>query len=77
MSVAMVYPEHFWFLNTLVSVRIAQADGSDGISVLEHRAPYGDSPPLHVHHTEDEIFQIVEGTFRFQTWRWGAAPGAR
>ena len=55
-----------WFLNTLVYVRVSAADGADGLSVIEHRAPYGDSPPLHVHHTEDEVFHILEGEFRFQ-----------
>lgn len=55
-----------WFLNTLVHVRVAAADGNDGLSVLERRAPFGDSPPLHVHGTEDEIFHILEGEFRVQ-----------
>ena len=36
-----------WFLNTLVKIRVAGDDGTDGLSVLEHRAPAGDSPPLH------------------------------
>ncbi|HZT69063.1 MAG TPA: cupin domain-containing protein [Terriglobia bacterium] len=53
-----------WFLNTLVDIHVSEADGKDGISVLEHRAPFGDSPPLHVHHTEDEIFHIIDGEFR-------------
>jgi quercetin dioxygenase-like cupin family protein len=55
-----------WFLNTLVQVHVAASDGSDGLSVLEHRAPFADSPPLHVHDTEDEIFHILEGDFRVQ-----------
>ncbi len=67
-----------WFLNNLVHVRIAASEGIDGLTVLEHSAPFGDSPPLHVHHTEDEIFHILEGEFRVQvandTRRCG--PGA-
>lgn len=55
-----------WFLNTLVRVRVAEAEGKDGLSVLEHQAPPGDSPPLHVHTTEDEVFHILEGKFRVQ-----------
>src|ERR687891_2223724 len=55
-----------WFLNTLVHVRVGEADGTDGLSVLEHRTPFGDSPPLHVHTTEDEIFHVLEGEFRVQ-----------
>ncbi|MCB0396262.1 MAG: cupin domain-containing protein [Flavobacteriales bacterium] len=55
----------FWFLNTLVKIRISGDDNADHISVLEHHAPHGDSPPLHIHHTEDEIFVVLEGVFRF------------
>ena len=53
-----------WFFNTLVDVHVGTEDGEDGISVLESRAPYGDSPPLHVHDTEDEIFHVRSGELR-------------
>jgi mannose-6-phosphate isomerase-like protein (cupin superfamily) len=33
---------------------------------METLAPHGDSPPLHVHRTEDEIFHILEGEVRFR-----------
>ena len=55
-----------WFLNTFITVRVSESDGQDGISVLEFRAPYGDSPPLHLHRTEDEVFHILEGEFRLK-----------
>jgi quercetin dioxygenase-like cupin family protein len=55
-----------WFLNTHVTIRISSQDGSDGISVLEHRASQGDSPPLHIHHDEDEIFHVLEGEVRYR-----------
>ena len=55
-----------WFLNSWVTVRVSHTAGADGLSVLEHRAPFGDSPPLHVHQTKDEIFHILDGEFRFQ-----------
>lgn len=57
--------ESFWFLNSLVLVRVAGAQGRDNISILDHRVPFDDSPPLHIHRTEDEIFHILEGEFRF------------
>jgi Cupin domain len=41
-------------------------EGSDGISVMETLAPQGDSPPLHVHLAEDEIFHILEGEVRLR-----------
>ena len=53
-----------WFLNSLVTIRLSGSDGQDGVSVIEHRVPPGDSPPLHIHHTEDEIFHILDGEFR-------------
>ena len=58
--------KEIWFLNSWVTVRVSHTTGVDGVSVLEHRAPFGDSPPLHVHQSEDEIFHILEGDFRFQ-----------
>lgn len=58
--------KQFWFLDTLVLIRVSEYESSDGISVLEHKAPFGDSPPLHQHRTEDEIFHILEGQFRFK-----------
>src|SRR3954447_20398278 len=57
---------HLWFLNTEVTIKVSHLNGSDGVSVLEHRAPHGNSPPLHIHRTEDEIFHILEGEMLFR-----------
>jgi quercetin dioxygenase-like cupin family protein len=58
--------EQLWFLNTLHTIRVRHDEGEDGISVMETLAPHGDSPPLHVHHTEDELFHLLEGELRFR-----------
>jgi len=58
--------ETLWLLNSLVRIGVASADGSDGLCAMEHRVPQGDSPPLHSHATEDELFHILDGEFRFQ-----------
>ena len=50
-----------WFLDTLVTFPVSHADGVDGLSVMESLARRGDSPPHHVHHTEDEAFHLLEG----------------
>jgi len=57
--------EMFWFLDGLMRVRVASATTASGISVLEHTAPYGSAPPLHIHRNEDEIFHVLEGDMRF------------
>jgi mannose-6-phosphate isomerase-like protein (cupin superfamily) len=56
--------ERLWFLNTLAIVRVRHDEGEDGTSVLERLAPHGESPPLHVHQNEDEIFHVLEGELR-------------
>lgn len=58
--------ELFWFNNTLVAIQISSHAGADGICVVEHRMPHGDSAPLHVHRNEDEVFHVLEGRLRFQ-----------
>ena len=55
-----------WFLDSLVTVRVSTSEGPDGLSVLEHRMPYGSSPPYHLHRTEDELFHILEGEYRLK-----------
>lgn len=56
--------ELFWFLNTLGSFPVSAGASADKLSVLETWAPYGDSPPLHVHRTEDEVFVCLSGRLR-------------
>jgi quercetin dioxygenase-like cupin family protein len=58
--------QSLWFLNTQVTIHLSAQGGSDGISVLEHRASQGDSPPLHIHHDEDEVFHVLEGEVRYR-----------
>ena len=53
-----------WFQDTLVTIRVSASEGQDALSVLEHLAPYGFSPPLHLHRTEDEVLHVLEGALR-------------
>lgn len=61
----MPIQETFWFLDGLMRVHVASSATANGMSVLEHTVPYGSSPPLHVHHNEDEIFHLLAGDMRF------------
>ncbi|WP_369060931.1 cupin domain-containing protein [Caulobacter sp. 73W] len=55
-----------WFLNTRVAIHRASSDSADGLSVMEHWMPHGEAPPLHMHHSEDEVFHVLEGMVRFR-----------
>ena len=46
--------ERVWFLNTLVVIRVPPEQGTDDLCVMEHLAPKDNSPPLHVHHDQDD-----------------------
>lgn len=59
-----VMTERRWFLDTLVVIHVSHSSGDDGMSLIESAGPYGDSPPLHVHRTEDELFHVLDGTMR-------------
>lgn len=55
-----------WFLGTTVRFLASCEDGTDGLSLIESLAARGDSPPLHVHRTEDELFHVLEGELRLR-----------
>ena len=50
-----------WFLNTLVKIRVPHLTGPDQITIMEHVAPFGDTPPLHIHRNQDEGFIVLDG----------------
>src|SRR2546422_8166937 len=57
--------EALWFLGVLTTIK-ASSEATDGrVAVIEHRAPQGAGSPLHVHHNEDEWFDINEGELSF------------
>ena len=62
----MTDDQALWFLNTRIAIRRASSEAADGLCIQEHWMPYGDSPPMHVHEREDEIFHLLEGVVRFR-----------
>lgn len=57
--------EALYFGNTRVTF-LASAFSGEELSVIEHRMPYGESPPLHIHRDEDELFVLLDGRMRFR-----------
>jgi quercetin dioxygenase-like cupin family protein len=50
-----------WFVDTRGDVLVSAAESGDRLSVVEVSGAHGQMPPLHVHHTDDELFHVIEG----------------
>jgi len=76
MTIAKSVGEALWFGNSFIVIKLASAQGADALCVIEHWLPYGDSPPLHVHRNEDEVFHVLEGRMRFRLGDQEVVAGA-
>ncbi len=53
--------EHFWFFGGLTTIKADGAETGGRMMLTEQTAPRGSGSPLHVHHSEDEWFYVLEG----------------
>lgn len=53
--------EAIWFLRNRMTVKALAEDTGGAFGLLESLIAPGFSPPLHVHHREDESFYVLEG----------------
>jgi mannose-6-phosphate isomerase-like protein (cupin superfamily) len=51
----------YWFLRNRMTVKATATDTGGGFGLVESLVAPGFSPPLHVHHGEDESFYVLEG----------------
>src|SRR3954467_10108240 len=51
-----------WFFGGLLQIKAGAAETNGEYTLLEIRFPAGAAAPLHVHHTEDEGFYVLEGS---------------
>src|SRR3984893_9038635 len=70
--------EATWFMGTRMTVKATAQSTGGSFGLLEVRLAAGFSPPLHIHHHEDESFWILEGQLTLlcdgQTYQ--AGPGS-
>jgi mannose-6-phosphate isomerase-like protein (cupin superfamily) len=52
-------------LGTAMLIRVQGCDTGGSVAVVETHDLPGGGPPPHVHHREDETFQILEGDYEF------------
>jgi mannose-6-phosphate isomerase-like protein (cupin superfamily) len=57
---------HLWHLDNLMTFKARAADTGGRLALWEQLLPLGSSPPLHVHHREDEAWYVLEGSLTFQ-----------
>lgn len=53
-----------WFEGAFMRVLVDTNDSGGAISMMEHWYPANWSPPLHVHHREDQVLHVLEGQIR-------------
>jgi len=51
----------FWFLSNRMTIKATAASTGGAYGLVESWIAPGFSPPLHVHHREDEAFWVLEG----------------
>lgn len=54
-----------WFLGTLMTLKATGEQTRGAFGMIEQVLPPGFSPPLHVHHSEDEAFYLLAGEASF------------
>jgi quercetin dioxygenase-like cupin family protein len=67
-----------WFGTTHMTVKAGSESTGSGLTAIEVLSPPGGSAPWHVHHREDEIFYVLEGSavFKCGDELFQAGPGA-
>jgi len=67
-----------WFLRNRMNVKATAATTGGAFGLVESVIAPGFSPPLHVHHKEDEAFYVLEGEVTMQCGdrRFRATAGA-
>lgn len=70
--------EAIWFLANRMTVKATAETTGGAFGLLETLLAPGFSPPLHVHHAEDESFWVLEGhlTMRCGEQTFRAEPGS-
>jgi quercetin dioxygenase-like cupin family protein len=70
--------EATWFLGNLMTLKATAETTGGAYGLLESLIRPGFSPPLHVHHREEEAFWVLEGEVTFQSGErtFAAGPGS-
>lgn len=56
----------YWSLGSLTALKATNENTSSSFSMTEEKIPAGQSSPMHVHRSDDEMFYILDGTVTFE-----------
>ena len=67
-----------WHIDTLMTFKALSEETGGRLTAWEQLLPHRSSPPLHVHHEEDEAWFLLEGALTFQVAdaTWTAEAGS-
>jgi mannose-6-phosphate isomerase-like protein (cupin superfamily) len=70
--------ESIWFLRNRMTIKASGADTNGAFGLTEVEVAPGFSPPLHIHHREEESFYVLEGqlTMRCGDETFSASAGS-
>lgn len=55
----------YLFMGSIVNIIISGNDTNGSLTLVEHIERKGGEPPFHIHHNEDELIYVKEGTLNF------------
>src|SRR5215469_15574244 len=55
--------EHHAIGVSTTDFKVLTKDSRGGLFVMEHTSPKKGGPPRHLHHNEDELFYVIEGSY--------------
>ena len=62
------------WLGTQYTITVDRQDSGGIVGMFESTVPAGEGPPIHIHHSEDEVIHVLEGEYQF--WLDGAISRA-
>lgn len=70
--------EAWWFTQNRMTIKATAESTGGAFGLVDAIGPAGSSPPLHIHHREDETFWLLEGalTVRCGERTFAAHPGS-
>lgn len=65
MSLALASARTATWMDTVYIINIGKYQSGGIVGVFESIMPAGGGPPVHVHHNEDEVIHVIEGSYEF------------